>query len=101
MDQNLSAEEKKKIYEDLFDITFEQLKSKKISLNEGQKIAGFVLDNMEGIIRKKEYIVFLEKLAKNWAIYNPYYLKNKSEKTKLEDEKKISELTSKLKQLIN
>ncbi len=43
MDQNLTPEEKKKIYEDLFDITFEELKSKKLTVEDGQILAGFVL----------------------------------------------------------
>ena len=101
MDQNLSAGEKKKIYEHLFDITFEELKSKKLSVEEGQILAGFMLDNMEILKNKGELLIFLEKLSKKWLFFNNYYLKNKGEKTLKEDKTKIEELTKKLNSFIN
>lgn len=101
MDQNLTPEEKKKIYEDLFDITFEQLKSKKLSVEDGQILAGFMLDNMEILKNKGELLTFLEKLNNKWSFFNNYYLKNKGEKTLKEDKKKIEEITAKLNQFLN
>ncbi|MFH0979511.1 MAG: hypothetical protein V1803_01025 [Candidatus Roizmanbacteria bacterium] len=101
MDQNLSPAEKKKIYEDLFDITFEQLKSKKLSVEEGQILAGFMLDNMESLKNKEELFIFLEKLAKKWSFFNNYFMENKGEKTLKEDKTKIEELTKKLNSFIN
>lgn len=101
MDQNLSAEEKKKIYEDLFDITFEELKSKKLTIEEGQILAGFVLDNIATLKNKGELLIFLEKLSKKWSFFNNYHLKNKGEKTLKEDKNKIEELTKKLSSFIN
>lgn len=101
MDQNLTPEEKKKIYEDLFDITFEELKSKKLSVEDGQILAEFVLDNMATLKNRGELLIFLEKLSKKWSFFNNYYLKNKGEKTLKEDKRKIEELTNKLSSFIN
>lgn len=101
MDQNLTPEEKKKIYEDLFDISFDQLKSKKMTVEEGQNVAGFILDYMEMLKNKKDFLILLEKLAKKWSFFNNYYLKNKGEKTLKEDKTKIEELTKKLNSFIN
>lgn len=101
MDQNLTVEEKKKIYEDLFDITFEQLKSKKLSVERGQVLAGFVLDNMESLKNREGLLAFLEELSKKWSFFNNYFMKNKGEKTLKEDKTKIEELTKKLNSFIN
>jgi len=101
MNQNLTQEEKKKIYEDLFDISFDQLKTKKITVEEGQKVAGFILDNVESFNGLDDYFVFLEKLAKKWSFFNNFYLKNKGEKAAQKDKEKIEELTKKLNSFIN
>jgi len=101
MDKDLTPAEKKKIYDELFRITFEQLKSKKLSIEEGQELAEFVLDNMELVKKKQDLLIFLEKLGRKWPFFNNYYLKNKGKHVIQEDERKIEEITAKLHNFIN
>jgi len=101
MDQNLTLEEKKKIYDELFDVFFIQLKTKKLSVEEGRKIAGYILDNFEPINKKKEFFDFLENLCKQWSLFNNYFLSKKGVTTQEQDKKKIEEITAKINQFIN
>ncbi|MBW7960258.1 hypothetical protein H3C65_02065 [Patescibacteria group bacterium] len=101
MDNALTPKEKKKIYEDLFDLSFYQLKIKKITVDEGQEIASDILDNVENLKNREDFLVFLEKLAKKWAFFSNYFLKNKGEKEVEKDKEKIEELTKKLNSFIN
>lgn len=101
MDQNLTPEEKKKIYDELFDIFFIQLKMKKLNVEEGHKIASYILDNFDPIDKKKDFLNFLEKLCEKWSLFNNYFLNKKGTTTQEQDKKKIEEITAKINQFIN
>jgi hypothetical protein len=101
MDQSLTPEEKKKIYDDLFDVFFIELKIKKLEVEEGRKIAEYILDNLETIEKKIDLITFLEKIYKKWPLFNNYFLKKKGELIQTDDKEKIKEISNKLNQFIN
>ncbi|MBI5122656.1 hypothetical protein HZA75_02235 [Candidatus Roizmanbacteria bacterium] len=101
MDQNLSAEEKKKIYDELFDVFFIQLKTKKLAVEEGRKIAGYILDNFNPVDKKNDFLNFLEKLCEKWPLFNNYFLNKKGKSAQEQDKKKIEEITAKINKFIN
>lgn len=101
MDQDFTSEEKKKIYDELFDTFFVDLKSGKLDVEEGRIISGYILDNCESIIKKKDFLNFLEKLCQKWSLFNGYLLRKKEELAQTGDKEKIKEITDKLHSFVN
>jgi len=101
MDEKLTPEEKKKIYSDLFKLTFQQLEAKKLSVEEVQNLAEYVINNMIFIRSRQQMLFFLENLGILWKFFNDYLLTYKKEELARQDKIKINEISKKIFTLIN
>lgn len=89
------AEFREKVYKDLWDVTRHALEKDELTIEEGGKIADFILEHLDTIETEPELLSFLRKLAEQWSIFSNVYLLIQSE---IQNEAKMESLKVQLHQ---
>lgn len=92
---------KKKLYDELARAMLNSLEAGKITIEDSRQSASKILEGMEMSKNKEELLAFLEKLGKEWIVYNVVYLRFKGNMIVNQDDQKINEIQGKLKKIIS
>ncbi|PIP63297.1 hypothetical protein CO165_03770 [Candidatus Roizmanbacteria bacterium CG_4_9_14_3_um_filter_33_18] len=103
MDQNLSAEEKKKnLINKITGILLDEMLKKKVDQELGQEIATYILNQSKNVKDDKSLDDFLRQLAEKYSIFKLYFVNSSLEnQIKKTDEEKISSIKDQLSKLAN
>jgi hypothetical protein len=100
MNNALTEEERKKVYDDLADLMIGALEREELSVPEMKKSAAFILDTLDTIKDEDQLIVFLRSLGEKWKSYAIEATKYEGKKQQYADETKIKEIQGRLSQFI-
>ncbi len=92
MDENLTAEEKKKIYDMLFDNYIKGIQLLGLSRSQRKLLSIDILDNIDKAKTFQEIYMFLDSTAKTYNFFGPVLLTIKEKLYKEKEEKVISKL---------
>jgi len=102
MDQNPQGfdEKKKEIINKLTGLLIDSLIKEETNREDGQTIAGFILEKKDQIKDGNTLADFLNELATKWPIYNNFYdAYKKTEQVSIQDKQKLDLIKNQLDQL--
>ena len=101
MDQTITEDLRKKIYDDLAELMIVALERQELDIPEMKKSASFILGTLDAIKTEDELIEFLKTLGEKWRAYGVELSRYQGQKVQQADTQKIQEIQGRLSQFIN